>query len=264
MTAFYGIVVRELQRLLRRRVRLFAAFLRPMIWLFVVGSGVGAIVASSDPDAYRRFMLPGVLGMVLLFGAILAAMSTATDRELGAIRLLLIAPVSRTLLVLAKIAGTTMVALAQGCVLLLLLPLLAPQTEAVEVVLLVLAMTVTAATLAAVGMALASSVQSVESFGGAANFVAFPMLFLSGALYPSRVLPAVLQPLTIVNPLTYGIDLMKHALLARGAGRFGPELPVVVDVGALLLVFALCATLAVFLFDGEARFTGRLRLRGQG
>ncbi|MFN2433690.1 MAG: ABC transporter permease [Gemmatimonadota bacterium] len=262
MTAFYGIVARELQRLLRRRSRLFMSLVRPMIWLFVVGSVVGAIAAGADPESYRRFILPGVLGLVLLFSAIFAAMSTATDRELGAIRLLLIAPVSRTMLVLAKIAGTALVALAQASLLLLLLPLVAPDTPPVRVVFALFAMLLTALTLASVGMMLASGVQSLEGFSGVANFISFPMLFLSGALYPSRLLPPVLQPLTAVNPLTYGIDLMKHALLGEEAGRFQAEIPIAIDLLVLGFIFVVCVVLAVLLFDGEARFTGRMRLRG--
>lgn len=215
---------------------------------------MGTIAAGADAESYRRFMLPGVLGMVILFSAMLAALTTALDREFGAIRLLLIAPVRRTTLVLGKIAGSTVVALVQAGILLLLLPVLAIDPEPQRLVLLVGAMTLTAAALSALGMVLASTIRSLETFSGIMNFVNFPMLFLSGALYPVRVLPSPLQAASQVNPLTYGIDLMKHALFGRDLGaRYSAELPVAADVAVLVATFVLALGLAVALFDREAR-----------
>lgn len=239
MRAFYGIVARELQRLHRQRGRILSGLARPLIWLFIVGSGVGAIAAGVEPAAYRRFMLPGVTGMVILFSAMFGALSMAHDREFGVIRLLLIAPVRRVTIVLGKVVSSALVAFLQAAVLLLLLPVLDLQPGVVRLTSLVGAMALTAVALSALGMLLASRVASLENFSGVVNFVVFPMFFLSGALYPVESLPEVLRGLTVVNPLTYGVDLMKHALFPA-AGRFGAELPLATDIAVLVGTFAAC------------------------
>jgi ABC-2 type transport system permease protein len=255
MLPFYGIVVRELQRLGRQRGRILSGLARPLLWLFIVGSGVGA-VASGDPAAYRRFMLPGIVGMVILFSAMFGALSTAHDREFGVIRLMLIAPVRRSTIVLAKIVSSALVALLQSGILLLLLPLLGLRPPLWRVAALIGAMAACALAISALGMLLASRIDSIENFSGVINFVVFPMFFLSGALYPLEALPAVLRPLVVLNPLTYGVDLMKHALFGAGApGRFGPELHVGADLAALAATFGISLLLTVTLFDRDARKT---------
>ena len=259
MIPFLAIVGRELRRLRRQRGRLLAGLARPLLWLFVVGSGVGAVAAGQDPEGYRRFMVPGVLGMVILFSATFGALSTVHDREFGAIRLLLIAPIRRATVVLAKIASSCAVALLQAGALLVLLPLLGLHPGPGRLALLVLAMALTALALSAVGMVVASRVDSLENFSGIVNFLVLPMLFLSGALYPVEALPAALRAVAAVNPLTYGVDLMKHALrVAPPGARYGPEIAAATDLAALGLWFLLALGATLLLFDREARLTRRV------
>jgi ABC-2 type transport system permease protein len=262
--AFYGIIVREFRRLLRQRARVLSGLARPLIWLFVVGSAFGSVAEGADPASYRRFMLPGVLGMVILFSAMFGALSTAHDREFGVIRLLLIAPVRRSTVILAKITSSSLVALAQASVLLPLIPLLGLEPSLAGIALLVLGMTLTAFALSAVSMLLVSRVDSLENFSGVVNFVAFPMFFLSGALYPLEPLPSALRSLAALNPLTYGVDLMKRALLgpAGGAAGMGSELPVAMSVLALMLTFFLALGLTTLFFDREARVRRAVAMGG--
>ena len=256
MSAFYGIVLRELQRLRRQRARVLSGLARPLLWLFIVGSGVGTLAAGTDPSDYRRFMLPGVLGMVILFSSMFGALSTAHDREFGVIRLLLIAPVRRSIVVLAKVASSALVAVIQAGVLLVLLPVLGLEPGPGAFLLLVAGMALSALALSALGMLLASRIDSLENFSGVVNFVVFPMFFLSGALYPARALPEVLRALAVVNPLTYSVDLMKHALLEPALGtRFGPEIPITTDIAALAVTFGISLALTAALFDQGARLT---------
>lgn len=256
MRAFYGIIVRELQRLGRQRGRVLSGLARPLLWLFIVGSGVGAVAAGYDPAAYRRFMLPGVLGMVILFSTMFGALSTAHDREFGVIRLMLIAPVRRSTIVLAKVVSSALVALLQSGILLVLLPVLELEPGAVRLAVLVAAMAGCALALSSLAMLLASRIDSIENFSGVINFAVFPMFFLSGALYPARLLPDALRPLVALNPLTYGVDLLKHALFEPGvAGRFGPEFQVATDLLVLAATFGVSLILTVALFDRDARKT---------
>jgi ABC-2 type transport system permease protein len=257
-------VLREVQRLRRQKVRMLSGLARPLLWLFLLGSGVGAIAAGVDPAAYRRFLLPGILGMVLLFGAMFGALSTVHDRELGVIRMLLIAPVRRSTLVLAKVVSSCAAALAQAGTLLLLVPVLGLSPGPGRLLLLIGAMALTGLAVSALGMLLATRVDSLENFSGIVNFVLLPMFFLSGALYPVQALPEILRGVASLNPLTYGVDLMKHALFPSGpAGaaaldnRFGPELSVLVDVIVLAATFAAALAMTAFFFDRDARLTRR-------
>ena len=114
--------------------------------------------------------------------------------------------------------------------------------------------------MATVGMVIASRMRSIENFAGIMNFLMFPMFFLSGALYPASLLPGWMQPLVRANPLTYGIDLMRHPLL-RGLypGNLGTDYTVAFDVMALVLISAIMLTLASLLF-GEEEHLGRILL----
>jgi ABC-2 type transport system permease protein len=263
VNAFYGIVLREFQRLLRQRARVLSGLARPLLWLFIVGSAFGSVAEGGDPASYRRFMLPGVMGMVILFSSMFGALSTAHDKEFGVIRLMLIAPIRRVTVILAKITSSALVAVAQSAVLLLLLPVLGLALEPQRLSLLLLGMILTAFALSALAMLLVSRIDSLENFSGVINFVVFPMFFLSGALYPLEPLPRALRTLAAFNPLTYGVDLMKWALLGPASGvRMGAELRIPADVGALLLTFAVALGLTTVFFDREARLTRRAAAGG--
>ena len=116
----------------------------------------------------------------------------------------------------------------------------------------------------AVGLVLAASIRSIENFAGVMNFVVFPMLFLSGALYPVRRLGPLIRPLAYLNPLAYGVDLLKHGLLTPWAGAgYGGELPVALDLAALTLIALGAYTGAVRLLGREAGVT-RAAFRARG
>src|SRR6266536_1551883 len=173
MRAVYGIVGREFVRFLRQRGRVLASIGRPFVWLVFAGAGFAGVFAGRNEIDYRVYMAPGLLGMVVMFGSLLAALSTVTDREAGVLRMVLVAPIRRSTVALGKALG-------------------------------------------AIGVVLATSIRSIENFAGVMNFVVFPMLFLSGALYPVRHLGPVLRAAAYANPLAYGVDLLNHALLGRG------------------------------------------------
>ena len=108
----------------------------------------------------------------------------------------------------------------------------------------------------ALGLVLAASIRSIENFAGVMNFVVFPMLFLSGALYPVRHLGPVLRAAACVNPLAYGVDLLKHALLGGWArAGYGGELPVPLDCAALVLFAIVGLAVAALLLGREGGVT---------
>ncbi len=260
--AIYVIIVREFRRFFRQRARLFSSLARPLLWLFIIGSGMSRIVQPQEIVSYRQFMFPGVLGLVVLFSSITSALSTVYDREFGAMRLMLVAPIPRFTIVIGKIISGAVLSVFQGVLLLIWLPIVGIQTGWSQLLLIIASLIVVSLAISSLGMLLATRIDSLENFAGIMNFVVFPMFFLSGGLYPIKRLPEVLQTVIYLNPLTYGIDLFKHVLLGQTAGRsMAAEFPAAVDIGLLLMFTLITLFLATIWFDKEAKLL-RLSKRG--
>src|SRR5207244_13281754 len=237
MRAVYGIVAREFVRFLRQRGRVLASIGRPFVWLVFAGGGFAAVFAGRNEIDYRVYMAPGLLGMVVMFGSLLAALSTVTDREAGVLRMVLVAPIRRSTVAFGKALGATLLGTAQAIVVAaILLPCVQLRPTLAGILLGLVALVLSGLALGALGVVLAASIRSIENFAGVMNFVVFPMLFLSGALYPVRHLGPVLRTLAYVHPRAHGVDLLKHALLSHWAGAgYGGELPAPLDCAALVL-----------------------------
>src|SRR2546425_4629335 len=111
--AVYGIVVREWLRFLRQRGRVLSSLARPFVWLIFAGAGFAAVFAGRDAIDYRVYMAPGLLGMVVMFGALLAALSTVTDRDAGVLRMVLVAPIRRSTIAIGKALAATLLGTVQ-------------------------------------------------------------------------------------------------------------------------------------------------------
>ncbi len=229
--ATQAIIGRELTRMLRQRGRLLSAMIRPLIWLLVIGSGFGAMLQQHGSADYRIFLVPGLLCMVLLFGAMLASLSLVYDKESGVMRMLVIAPFSHYWIILARTTSAAIAGLVQVLLLIVVLILIGYMPMPDSILLLVLGLVLTSFVCASFGMVIAVFSKSLDNFAVIMNFVIFPVFFLSGALYPLAHLPDWLKLITMVNPFSYGVDLLKHALLAeRSMAGMGAEFSVLVDI----------------------------------
>jgi ABC-2 type transport system permease protein len=253
--AAVAIAARELRRFFRQKSRVWSTFARPLFWLFVVGPGFGRFIARGGGSSYQQFLFPGVLGIVVLFGSILSALSTVTDREMGSVRAMLIAPIPRSAVVLGKVLGGSGLASLQGLTVLALAPLLSLTLSVAQIFSIIGCLLLTSLAISSLGMVLAARIDSLENFSAIMNFVIFPMFFLSGGLYPVKLLPAPLRMLVSVNPLTYGIDLFKHVLLNTA------EFPAVLDIAVLLGVSLIAASAATLLFDKESKLMRAAKIR---
>ena len=257
MRAIAGIVARELLRFLRQRGRLLSSLARPFVWFVFAGAGFATVFSGAGAIDYRRYLVPGLLGMVVMFGSLLAALSTVIDREAGVLRMVLVAPIRRSTVALGKALGATLLGTTQAVVVaVLLLSLLRLWPGPSGLLLGFIAIVLSGLALGALGLVLAATIRSIENFAGVMNFVVFPMLFLSGALYPVRGLGPGLHVLVHANPLAYGVDLLKHALLAEWAGTgYGGEMPRTLDVAALLAFAAAGLIVAAALLGREGGVT---------
>jgi ABC-2 type transport system permease protein len=249
----WAVVQRDMLRMLRHRGRLLSAFVRPMIWFFVIGSGLGVLVKPELPGSYQRFLLPGVLGMTILFSAMLIALSVVYDKEFGVMRLLVTVPLPQPWVVFAKIVSGTFVGTVQAVAIFVLLALLGYTGPGVSLPLLFLAIVATALACASLGMIVAAWTSTLDNFAVVMNFVIFPVFFLSGALYPVNSLSWLLRFVAMLNPFSYGVDLLKHALLSGESVLAGTEFVWWVDLLVLLGFSAGATLLSSFRFSHELR-----------
>lgn len=253
MLPLWAVIRRDLVRLLRQRGRLAAALARPMIWFFVIGSGVGVLVEPAAPEAYQAYLVPGVVGMTLLFGATLVALSVAYDKEFGVMRMLVTAPLPQYWIVVAKTSSAVVSATLQASLVLLVLGVLGFIDGSFSPLLLLAGLLGTALACAGLGMLVAVWTGTLENFALVMNFVIFPTFFLSGALYPVANLPPVLRLVATINPFTYGVDLLKHALLRGDALIAASDFPPLIDLGVLVGFAAIATLVASLRFSHEAR-----------
>ena len=252
MGAINAVVVREFLRFFRQRGRLVSTFARPLLWLVIVGSGFERVIPSEGTVSYKQFLLPGIFGMVLLFSTMLSALATVNDREFGPIRMLLVAPLARPVTVVAKLISSTLLGVLQAVILLPLIWILGLHPSALDIVELLGAFLITGLALSSIGLLLASRIRSIENFAGIMNFLMFPMFFLSSALYPASNLPGFLQPFVRADPLTYGIDLMRHPLLhGLYAANLSSDYTSQFDVAILAAITLILLALASLLFGEE-------------
>ncbi len=246
--AIYVIVLREFKRFFRQRGRLVTTVVRPLLWLFIVGAGFNRLVSTSEGVTYIQFILPGVVGMTILFSSVFSTISVVWDREFGFLREMLVAPVSRVTIVMGKLASGTTLSVFQGAMILLVAPFINLDISVLSFLYMVFLMTLLSLAITAFGLFVASFLTSLEGFNVIMNFIVLPMFFLSGALYPVGSLPLPLKALTFINPLCFGIDSFKHVLLSKGGG-LSAEFPMVVDLGAVIVFFIIMTGLAAYNFE---------------
>jgi ABC-2 type transport system permease protein len=251
-TAVGGIVARDLARTTRQTSRLLGGLARPFMWLLLVGSGYNAIARLEGGLPYQAFVFPGIVVMGALFGAMLTAISTVYDREFGMLRLMLASPAGVPAVLTGRAIAATAVGVLQGGIVLACAPLVVPVSAAM-LASAAAALVLSAVSSAMLGLLVAARLRSVENFAGVINVVLFPLLFVSGALYPTAGMPAALRLLATVNPVTYQVDLMRHAF--GQAAEFSATRDLLMLVGTTALAFGLTA----LLFDPEQRFIGRRR-----
>jgi ABC-2 type transport system permease protein len=251
-SAMYGIVVRDLSRAFRQRSRLIGGLARPLMWLLLVGTGYNAIARVDGVASYQVFIYPGVIVMAALFGAMLTAISTVYDREFGMLRLMLASPAGVPAILAGRAIAATLIGAIQGFVVLLFLPLVASVTF-MQLVAAVGALVLGAAASGVVGLLVAAPLKSVENFAGVVNIVLFPMLFLSGALYPTAHMPFILRALAKLNPVSYSVDLMRAAL--GQPSEFGAAQSILALTATVVVLFLATAVV----FDPERRVVFRDR-----
>ncbi|MGH3976978.1 MAG: ABC transporter permease [Pseudonocardiaceae bacterium] len=204
---------REMTRFVRARSRIITSLAQPVLFLFVLGVGLTPLVGPADGLNFIKFIFPGVIAISVVTTAILSAASIVWDREFGFLREMLVAPVSRACLVIGMSAGGASVAVIQGLIMLVFVPVVGIRLTALTVLQTIGIMLLMAFTVTTLGVFLAALIQKIETFQTVVQFLLVPMLFLSSALFPLHGLPAWLSVITRLNPLTYIVDPLRRVVL---------------------------------------------------
>jgi len=237
--------------------------LQPLLFLFVLGPGLQSLSAgATDGVNLTTFMFPGIICMALVYSAIFSAASLVWDRELGFMREMMVAPISRWSIIVGKCLGGTTIAVSQGVIVLALaglvdVPYDAPLLLGVFGLQLLIAFMVTA-----FGVMVAATIKRAQTFTAVVQMLVMPMIFLSGALYPVSGLPAWLGVLNRLNPLTYAVDPLRRLVfvhldisdaarrtLAPGVTWWGWRVPTFVEVGIVLALGVAMLTVAIHQFS---------------
>lgn len=255
LSAVHGIVARDLTRAFRQTGRLLGGVARPFMWLLLVGTGYSTIARLTGGLPYQAFVFPGIVVMAALFGATLTAISTVYDREFGMLRLMLASPAGVPAVLAGRALAATLVGMIQGGVVLAFAPLVL-RVSLVQWLAALGGLAVVSLMSALLGLVVAVRLRSVENFAGVINVVLFPLLFASGALYPTTGMPSALRAVALANPVTYGVDLLRRALGQPA------EFSLLADAGALLAAAVLSFLVTALLFDPEQRFVSFRAQRG--
>jgi ABC-2 type transport system permease protein len=238
---------RELIRFRSDRLRIVTSLVQPLLFLFVLGSGLQQLSSASTHGVdLKTFIYPGVLCITVMFTAMFSAASIVWDREFGFLREMMVAPVRRSSIVVGKCLGGATVAASQG--LAVHVPYSVTLVVGVFALQLLLAFSITA-----FGVMVAARINQIQSFMGVMQLVIMPMFFISGALFPVTDLPGWLAVLNRLDPLTYAVSPMRtlvfnhldlskaaEATLNPGITWFGWTVPTALEV---FMVFALGMTM---------------------
>ena len=254
---------RELIRFRNDRIRIVTALIQPLLFLFVLGSGLQQLSAASTHGVdLKTFIYPGILCIAVMFTAMFSAASIVWDREFGFMREMMVAPIRRSSIVLGKCMGGATVASLQG-VILLCLAWAVHVPYSVTLVLGVLALQLLLAfSITAFGLMVAVRIKQMTAFMGVMQMVVMPMFFISGALFPVAGLPAWLAFLNRIDPLTYAVDPMRRlvfnhldissearAALDPGVTWWGWRVPTLLEVAVVLVLGLAMLGIAIWEFN---------------
>jgi ABC-2 type transport system permease protein len=237
LSVIYILWLREVKRYLRSRPQIVASLAQPLLYLLALGFGLGPIFQQSGKGSYLQFIAPGVVGMGILFTSIFSGIGLLWDRQFGFLKETLVAPVPRLQIMIGRTLGGATIAMVQGTLVLIVCVVAGFRPVRMAAVPLALVfMALTAVVFAALGTAIGSTLKDMQGFQFIMNFLLMPIFFLSGALFPLDNLPAALTVATRLDPLSYGIDGLRGALIGLSHFNLITDLAVLGVAASVFLV----------------------------
>lgn len=244
LEVIYILWLRQIKRYLRSRARIVGSLGQPILFLVALGFGFGHIYEQAGGGNYIQFLAPGVVAMSILFTAMFAGIEVIWDRQFGFLKETMVAPVSRLSIMIGRTLGGATVAMLQGVIVLIISIIIGfrPTNLALLPVALVF-MALIGIFFTALGTAVASKLEDMQGFQLIMNFLIMPIFFLSGSLFPLEGIPPVLSAITKVDPLTYGVDGLRGALISQS------HLGITQDLAVLVVIVAIALAIGSYLFS---------------
>jgi ABC-2 type transport system permease protein len=254
---------RDLIRFVNDRIRIVSTLIQPLLFLFVLGSGLQQISSAGTHGVnLKTFIYPGILCISVLFTAMFAAASIVWDREFGFLREMMVAPVSRSSIIIGKCFGGATVACSQGVIMILIGPLVGVSYSLTLIIGILALQLVLAFAITAFGVMIAVRIKQMQSFFGVMQMIVMPMFFISGALFPVAGLPVWLAVLNRLDPLTYAVDPMRRLVFSHlnispaarhvldpGVTWWGYHVPALLEVAVILVLGLLMLGIAIWEFS---------------
>jgi ABC-2 type transport system permease protein len=237
VSTIYILWLRQLKRYWRSKPRVIGALAQPIFLLMALGFGMGPMFEKAGGGNYLNFLAPGIISQGILFMAIFSGIELIWDRQFGFLKETLVAPVSRLEIVVGKTLGGATIAVFQGIMIFLLSLLIGFRPQGIAFVFFALpVMFLIALFYTAVGTAIASMMRDFHGFQLIMNFLVAPSFFLSGALFPLENIPRLLQLISNLNPLTYGVDALREILTGAVHLNLMTDILVLGSLAAVMLV----------------------------
>jgi len=250
------VAYRELLRFIQERSRLFSSFAMPLIFLIVFGAGFGRMIGTMVPGVdYIQFMYPGIIAMTVLMNSLMSGISIVWDREFGFLKEILVSPLDRRGILLGKAAGSAIVAIMQGSIMLVLAPFLGVSLDLVIVLTLIPVLFIISVSISSLGLLVASRMKSQQGFQVVIQLIIMPLIFLAGVFYPVNNVPVIMEVISKVNPLTYGVDAIRQVFLgtgnpaAIGVTVFGHTMSILDDIMVVAALGLVLMSAAVWSFN---------------
>lgn len=245
--AIYVLWLRDLKRFVRARSRIIGMLMMPIIFLLGLGLGLGSLIPKGvipGGGTYFDFIVPGIIGMTILFPSIFTGSAVLWDRQFGFLKEILVTPNSRASIVIGRIFGGGTTVILQSLLVVAISLLIGFQVNLTTyTALAIVFMALLACTFIGLGLALGSMINDFQGFQLVTSFFTMPLFFLSDSIFPASALPSAVRYIIYLNPLTYGVDGLRNALV--GTGNFSIWL----DLLAMIISTVVMVSIAVYAFN---------------
>ena len=248
----YVVLLRELKRYFRAKARIISSVAQSFFFLAIFGLGIGSFVGNVGETTYFSYLAPGIIAMGLIFGSVASGISVIFDRQFGFMKEMLVAPVSRTSIILGKILGGALTASIQGVILLGVATAMGAfvlnLAFALGVIAAIGVMLLITAGFVGLGVAIGSRLNDFHAFQLLSTFVLWPLFMLSGVFFPIEAVPFPLQVAMLADPMFYGVELLRWCLLGKGTPILGPY-GWMISLGVLVGFNILIIAVGTYLFS---------------
>ncbi|HAO64548.1 TPA: multidrug ABC transporter permease [Candidatus Taylorbacteria bacterium] len=235
MNTIYILWQRQLIRFFRTKTRIIASLAQPVLFLVAFGFGLGPVFAAAGKGNYIQFLAPGIIGMTILFSSVFTGMEIIWDKQFGFLKETLVAPVSRFNIMLGRTLGGATVAFMQGVLVFFITMLVGFRPNFGGTIFAFVFMFLVALLFSAFGTAVASKLEDMQSFPLIINFVVMPIYFLSGAIFPVQGLNPILNWIIRFNPLAYGVDGIRGALIGAHTFSYLTDFSVMAIIALIII-----------------------------